>query len=314
MDAFFDTLKLLPFLFVTYLVMEWLEKKTEKQQGIIVTSSRKFGPALGGLFGVIPQCGFSLVAANFYTGGMITVGVLVAVFMSTSDEMLPIMISSAVGASTILKILGAKVVIAIVTGYAVDMLHKKISPAKVELEMHIHEDDHHHHHHDDHDHEHHEHNHSQGHNHEEKHIHDLCVQEHCRCDEGIFISAIKHTLKIALFIFIISFVLDIVMTRVGAEALSNFLGSATILSIIFAAIVGIVPNCAASVVITELYIAQVISAGAMMAGLLMSAGVGLLVLFRMNKFRLKENIKILATIFAASIFWGIIIDLIGLTF
>ncbi|MBP3326711.1 MAG: arsenic efflux protein [Coprococcus sp.] len=320
LDALLDCIKLVPFLLVTYLLMEWLERKTEDKQMKTMESSGIYGPFVGGLLGVVPQCGFSLAAANLYSGGVITVGVLLAVFMSTSDEMLPIFLSHSVPTTVIIKILLTKAIIAIVTGYAVDMANKgvkKLIGSKTKysvnrMQEHVHSDENHiaeqqsnhmyagnKHHHG-----------KTG----EKSIHGVCENEHCNCQDGIIKSSIKHTVKIALFIVVISFAINIVIGVIGEESIQNVFSSVPVLGEAAAALVGLIPNCAASVIITQLYLEGVLNAGAMMSGLLVSAGVGLMVLFRMNKGRLKENMKVLVTLYAVSIMWGVLINLAGLSF
>lgn len=318
-DALLDTVKLLPFLFVTYLFMEWLEKKTAGRQAETLRRTQGFAPLIGAAFGVVPQCGFSLMASNLYTGGVIGVGVLIAVFMSTSDEMLPIMLSSSIGVGTIAKILLAKFVIAAVTGYAVEAVSRisrrrcvgqdKISQETVGK---------------------HEYAsdaadgekggfrqgaHAHGHgNHGERNIHELCEQEYCACQDGIWKSALNHTARIAVFIFVFTLVLNVLILAVGDDNIARLLGDVPVLGEAAAGLVGLIPNCAASVIITELYIDGVLNTGAMMSGLLVSAGVGLVVLFRMNRHRLAENIKIAATLYAAGVIWGILINAADITF
>lgn len=320
LDALLDCIKLVPFLLVTYLLMEWLERKTEDKQMKTMESSGIYGPFVGGLLGVVPQCGFSLAAANLYSGGVITVGVLLAVFMSTSDEMLPIFLSHSVPTIVIMKILLTKAIIAIVTGYAVDMANKGVkkligSKAKYSVnrvQEHVHSDEHHIvEQQSNHRHAGNKHHHGKT---GEKSIHGVCENEHCNCQDGIIKSSIKHTVKIALFIVVISFAINIVIGVIGEESIQNVFSSVPVLGEAAAALVGLIPNCAASVIITQLYLEGVLNAGAMMSGLLVSAGVGLMVLFRMNKGRLKENMKVLVTLYAVSVIWGVLINLAGLSF
>lgn len=353
-DALIDSVKLIPFLLVTYLLMEWLEQRTEEKQKQYMQSAGVFGPLAGGALGIVPQCGFSCVAANLYSGGVITAGVLLAVFMSTSDEMLPIFISHTVNAGTIIRILLTKMSIAIVTGYAVDLANKYIrrrylagrktkhtasskydnskntdsadkekyskhsgysvqAAQTVNAECtHNYKDTHTHN--GKSTHTHHGHIHYDGTDIEEKHIHDLCEQEHCNCEDGIWMSALKHTLKITVFILAVSFVLNIIIGIAGEDAIGRLLGDVPFLGEAMAALIGLIPNCAPSVIITELYLDGMLSAGAMMSGLLVSAGVGLLVLFRMNRHRLKENIMVVGTLYVTSVCWGLLINLLGITF
>lgn len=348
-DALIDSVKLIPFLLVTYLLMEWLEQRTEEKQKQYMQSAGAFGPLAGGALGIVPQCGFSCVAANLYSGGVITAGVVLAVFMSTSDEMLPIFISHTVNAGTIIRILLTKMCIAVVTGYAVDLANKYIrrrylagrktkrtasskndnSKNTVNAEcthnckdththngksVHVHDEKNMHTHDEKSTHTHHGHIHYDGTDIEEKHIHDLCEQEHCNCEDGIWMSALKHTLKITVFILAVSFVLNIIIGIAGEDAIGRLLGDVPFLGEAMAALIGLIPNCAPSVIITELYLDGMLSSGAMMSGLLVSAGVGLLVLFRMNRHRLKENIMVVGTLYVTSVCWGLLINLLGITF
>lgn len=348
-DALLDTVKLIPFLLITYVIMEWLERKTAGRQAHMLGKAEKLGPLIGGVLGIVPQCGFSLMASNLYSGGVIGAGVLIAVFMSTSDEMLPIMLSNdAISAETIVKILATKAVIAVITGYIVgfvlDRLRKPVQVKKIDpVHRHGGHDEHEHHgghvHSDTakaaessihtqnivykeaaekkgkgHVHDYvHEHSHDHGHL-GEKNIHEVCEQEHCDCEGGIFRSALVHTAKIAIFIFIFTLVINVIIEAVGEESIARIFNDVPVLGEAAAALVGLIPNCAASVIITELYLQGILSAGAMMSGLLVSAGVGLVVLFRMNRHRPAENIRIAVVLYAAGLAWGLIINALGITF
>lgn len=187
-ETLIDSLKILPFLFLTYLLMEYLERKTSEKTKDVVKKSGRIGPLIGSILGCFPQCGFSVSASNLYAGRVITLGTLIAIFLSTSDEMLPIAISSGAGISVILKIIGIKVLISIIAGFIIDYIlrHK----TKIEDEK----------------------------------IHDICDQEHCHCEEyGIFRSTLKHTINIFIFIVVISFVLNLVVSLIGEENLSKIL-------------------------------------------------------------------------------------------
>lgn len=281
LHALEDNISLIPFLFVTYCIMEYLEQfMSEKSEGI-VRYSGKVGPLMGGLLGVIPQCGFSAAAASFYSGGVITIGTMLAIFLSTSDEMLPIFLSAAVPAATIVKILAAKVLIAVIGGFSVDFILSKIGKEGWV----------------------------------QKHIHDLCQQENCHCEEApsIWRSALVHTVKVFSFIFIVSVLLNLILECGGESLLEQLASNNSVLAILLTALVGLVPNCAASVIITQLYLHAFLSAGAMMAGLLVSAGVGVLVLFRTNR-QPVQNIKIVAILYGIGILSGYLIDLLGITF
>lgn len=279
LDTVLDSVKILPFLFLTYLLMELLEHKTgEKARGRIRHAGQS-GPVWGGILGVIPQCGFSTAASSLYAGRVITVGTLMAVYLSTSDEMLPVMISEAVPLTVMAKILATKAVIAISSGLLVEFVYVNLLKNK-EKDM---------------------------------DIHVVCEEEHCRCEDGILKSAVKHTIKILFYIFVISLILNAVIGILGEENLAQFFVSVPVVGELLAALVGLIPNCASSVVITELYLDGIIGAGAMMSGLLVNAGVGILVLLRLNRNR-KQNAGIIASLYGLSVFWGIIIELLGITF
>ena len=301
-----DTLYLIPFLFVTYLAMEWLEHKAGDKAEEAVRRAGAAGPVVGALVGIVPQCGFSAAAATLWAGRVITLGTLFAVFLSTSDEMLPIFLAEQVAPMTILKIMGVKLMIGMVMGFVVDAVIRLARRDREKLR-----------------------------------IHELCERDRCHCNgdcetceqqpelaydfehdeahehhhEGgsILRSALKHTVQVTVFIFVITLVLDGALELVGEDALAAFLGSNPVLSVLGSALVGLIPNCAASVVIAQLYVEGALGAGAMMAGLLVSAGVGLLVLFRTNR-GLRQNLIVLAGLWATGVFWGLIISAFGIAF
>lgn len=264
-----DSLKLVPFLFLTYLVMEYLEHKAGDKTQKVIGKAGKFGPFLGGVLGAVPQCGFSTAASNLYAGRVISMGTLLAVYLSTSDEMLPILISAKAEPALIVKILLLKVLIGMAAGFVVDLLL-----AGKQKEHH--------------------------------HIHEMCEEQHCHCEEGILRSAANHTVRITFFILLITFGLNIVLHYAGEEALAAFLRDRTILGPVLSGLVGLIPNCASSVVITQLYVEGAMSFGTMMAGLLVSAGVGVLVLCRVNHDK-KENLKIIGLLYLIGVISGIIL-------
>ena len=276
LDTLIDTLKLIPFLLLTYILMEYIEHKTSDKSKNAIKKAGKLGPFIGGILGIVPQCGFSAAAASLYSARIITLGTLISVFLSTSDEMLPILISEAVDIKIILSILGIKLIIGIIVGFIIDLFFRK----KFENEE------------------------------DEPEIKDLCEHEHCDCEHGIFKSALKHTLNITLYILVISFILNLIIHFIGEDTLSNLLNSSPVIGPIIASLVGLIPNCASSVIITQLYLSNVLNFATMIAGLLVNTGVGLLVLFRTNE-DLKENIKITVLLFAIGVIFGIIFDLIG---
>ena len=280
-DSLLDTLYIIPFLFITYLAMEWLEHKTGGKAEAAIQRAGAAGPFIGAVVGVVPQCGFSAAAATLWAGRVITLGTLFAVFLSTSDEMLPIFIAEQVPLEVILKIIGAKIIIGMIMGFLVDA-GLRIA-RRIDMPL---------------------------------HIHDLCEQEHCHCHDGeggILKSAVKHPLQVTLFIFIITIVLNGMLAIVGEDVLADFLSANPALSVFGSALVGLVPNCAASIVIAQLYVQGVLGSGAMLAGLLVSAGVGLLVLVRTNRHP-KENIAIIVGLYAMGVIWGLIANALGIVF
>lgn len=277
LDTLLDGLKLLPFLFITYLAMEYIEHKTSQRTEQVMKRSGKWGPVLGGMLGIMPQCGFSTAASNFYAGRIITLGTLVAVFLSTSDEMLPILISEQVNPIIIIRILAVKAVIGIITGLLVDFLlcNRK------------------------------------GYEKEELRIEHLCDHQHCHCGEGKIVkSALSHTLQIFVFILVITFALNLTISFVGEEQMAAVISNKPVLGPVISGLIGLIPNCASSVVLTQLYLDQVLSAGATIAGLLSGSGVGLLVLYRVND-DIKENVKITILLYAVGVVFGILIDSVG---
>lgn len=274
-----DSIKLIPFLFITYLIMEFLEHKTSSKINSTIKKSGKYGPLIGGLLGLIPQCGFSVMATNLYMGRIITIGTLITIYLTTSDEMLPILISENVPITIILKILAVKLMIGVIAGIVIDIVFSRLNKKEQEPK--------------------------------EEHL-EFCAHEHCHCEEGIFKSAIRHTVNIFIFIVGITFILNLIIHSIGEDNLSNLIMNNKILGPILAGLIGLIPNCASSVIISKLYIENVISASIMIAGLLVNAGVGLLVLFRVNR-NIKENIKITSILYGIGVISGIVLELIGFT-
>lgn len=271
-DTLLDGIKLIPFLFIAFLILELLEHKLSGKNKKIIEKSGKFGPIIGSMLGAFPQCGFSVAATNFYATRIITLGTLISIYLSTSDEMLPLLISEGVNIKLIIKVLGIKILIGMISGFIIDLIFRKK---------------------------------------ERNHIHDFCEEEHCNCKNGVLISTIKHTLNITLFIIIISFILNTIIYYVGEDTLGNLIFRKKVLGPILSSLIGLIPNCASSVVITQLYLENVISFGAMMSGLLTGSGVAILVLFKVNK-NLKENLKILGLVYIIGVISGIIIELINI--
>ena len=274
MDGLIDTLKLLPYLLITFIVLEFIEHKLSKKNQNVLSKNIKYGPFLGGVLGALPQCGFSAMAANLFSAKVITMGTLIAVFLSTSDEMLPIMISEKVELLLLIKILVFKIIVGIFIGFMVDFLYQKKQDVKKED------------------------------------IGEICEHDHCSCKkDGIILSSIKHTIKIGLFILIANLLINVIIFKIGEENVSNLLLHGNVLTYFISSLIGLIPNCAGSVIITELYLANLITVGTMLSGLLTGSGLGILLLFRTNK-ELKENIIVLLTIYFVGVIFGIIVDLI----
>ena len=241
-----DTLTIIPFLFIAFLFMEYIEHKFNKKTKNIIERAGKSGPLLGSILGVFPQCGFSVMGTNFYAARIISLGTLISIYLSTSDEMLPIMLSEGLKLSQIFYILFIKVVIAIIAGFIIDYIYRNKKVTK-------------------------------------KVIHELCEEEHCNCHhDGIIKSSIKHTLSIVLFIFITNLIITGLIETIGEDNMSEILFKNTIFGPFIASLFGLIPNCASSVIITELFLSGAISFGSLIAGLLTGSGIAILVLFKIN--------------------------------
>lgn len=271
-----DSIKLLPFLFVTYLIMEYIEHKTSKKAKETIKKSGKYGPLFGSILGIFPQCGFSVSATNLYSARVITLGTLISVYLVTSDEMIPIFISEAVPIDVMLKILGIKLIIGIIAGFAIDLVYRKYHK-----------------------------------NQEEEKIVELCEKDHCHCEEGIIKSSIKHSLNIFIYILIITFIINLIVHFIGEDVIASFIYNKPIIGPILAGLIGLIPNCASSVVLTKMYLENVITVSTLISGLLAGAGLGLAVLFKTNK-GVKENIKIVLLLYCIGVASGIILGFLGI--
>ena len=269
LDTIVDSLKLLPFLFAAYLLIEIIEDRAEEKTVALINRAGRWGPVAGAGLGVIPQCGFSAAVANLYAGGLITRGTLLAVFLSTSDEMLPILISGGAPGGFIARVLIFKAAVGILTGVAADTAERCMGKGR------------------------------------RRTLHDLCEQEGCRCEEGVFVSALRHTGKIFVFIFAVSLAMNLAVGLLGPERLGSFILNRPVAGELLAGLIGLIPNCAASVVLTSLYLQGAASAGAMVSGLLVGSGVGLLVLLRMNK-DWKDNLITLGILYISGVFFGVL--------
>ena len=270
--AVLDALKTLPYLFLAYLLIEYTEHRASEKLKNGLQKLGPFGTVGGALIGVVPQCGFSVAASNFYAGRMISAGTLLAVFLSTSDEAIPILLSQPGMRRYILPMLGVKLLSAIVFGFLLDALCR-LWPSKTE----------------------------------EAPFEELCAE--CDCDRhGIIRSALHHTVHIFLFILLVNLVMELAIHAVGEEAISAILLNGSAFQPFLTALIGLIPNCAASVILTELFTAGSLTFGSCIAGLCAGAGMGVVVLFRTNR-RVKENVFILAVLYAAAVMTGLLVNL-----
>lgn len=270
-ETLLDTLKILPFLFIAFLIIELIEHKYNNKSKKIIEKSNKLGPLIGGLLGCFPQCGFSVLATNLYITRIISLGTLISIYLTTSDEMLPILLSSGANLKTIITIITIKLLIGITIGFLIDIIIHKKEPIK---------------------------------------INELCQEEHCHCETSIIKSSLTHTLNILIFILIINFLLNTVMHYGGKDILTNLFNKNTLLTPFIASLIGLIPNCAASVIITELYLNNVLTFSSTIAGLLTGSGIALIVLFKSNK-NIKENLKIILIIYLVGSLSGITLELIS---
>ncbi len=287
-DAFVDTLHLAPFLFITYVLMEFIEHKAQGKAEGLVSRAGAAAPVVGAAVGAVPQCGFSAAAATLYAGRVISFGTLMAVFLSTSDELLPILIAEQAEVHTMASIVATKFAIGLVMGVALDALARIGSVRRCLHAV------------------------AGGLVHDEEH--GEC--ERCCCHgtrTSMLSGALVRTLQVLGFVFVVSLALNAVIELVGEESFAAFVGANQFASVFASAAVGLVPNCAASVIITELYLEGVLSAGAMIAGSLVSAGLGLLVLLRANR-TLSQNAFVLLCLYGTGVVWGLVISAIGVVF
>ena len=270
-----DTLKILPFLFLTYFLMELIEHKASTKTRAFMERSGAAGPAIGGILGAVPQCGFSAAAANFYTGRVITLGMLISIFLSTSDEMLPIMISGKISAGAIFAILGYKAAVGILVGFAVDILLRLLRKGKEPIN-----------------------------------IDRICEEDDCHCERGVLFSALHHTATVGSFVLIITLLINALVLFIGTDRLAAVMYDKPFISHAIAALIGLIPNCAVSVALTDFCIQGFITAGTMLSGLFSGAGVGVLVLFKVNK-RPRENFAVISILVVTGIVFGLLADVLN---
>ena len=283
LDALLDTVKLAPFLFAAYLLLEYLEHRSSNKLAAFLTDG-KFGVPGGAVLGCIPQCGMSVAVSHLFSAGAVGAGTLVAVFVSCSDEAVPVLLADFSHLGSIVPLLLSKVALAVVAGYLFDLIFRR-------------------------------HKFGGGH-HTHDHDCDECdrIEEahhhHCgeKCDSNVFLSALKRSLEVIAFILVVNIVMGFAVHFIGEEAISAFAQKNKMLQPLFAAMIGLIPNCAGSVVLTQLYINGSIGFGAVLAGLSVGSGVGYIALFKANK-HIKENLLIVAYVFVLSTAVGTLIQL-----
>lgn len=272
--AFIDCLRMLPFLFVAFLLIEALEHYSGRLITKVMQKIGRAGPIVGAAVGCVPQCGFSVMAANLYAGGVISVGTLLAVFLATSDEAVLIILGNPGRAGEVGMLLGAKVLIAVIGGYAADLFLKESLSS-------------------------------------EKSCGNLC--DHCGCHEahaGILMPAWRHTFRLFAYLFIFTWILNLVIEVFGIEGLSRALLGDSVFQPVIAALIGLIPNCGASVILTQLYLSGAISFASVVAGLCTGAGAGLIVLFKVNRNRI-ENIKIMIVLYFMAVVAGLLLQFVN---
>lgn len=276
-DTLLDSLKILPFLFLAFVIMELLEHHANGKIEHFFVKAGKAGPVAGALLGCVPQCGFSVLCANLYSGGVVTLGTLIAVFLSTSDEAVLLLAAAPQQLPALLKLLLCKVVIAVTAGYIVDCFGRSKNWQSVGS------------------------------------LHEICDHEHCGCEKhkGIWIPALLHTVKIFGFLLLFTFLLNFLVAWLGHERLETLLLHDSVWQPFAAALLGFLPNCAASVLLTQLYLEGTLGFGAVVAGLCTGAGAGLLVLFRENR-HIKDNLKIIAILYVVAVVSGVVLQMAGI--
>ena len=272
LDTILDCLKIIPFLFIAFLIIEYFEHKLSHKTENTIKKAGKFGPLIGSILGALPQCGFSVLATNLYITRIISLGTLIAIYLSTSDEMLPVLIAEKAPISSIALLVGIKILIGLICGLVIDLIVKKENP---------------------------------------KENFDICKHDHCDCNNGIIIPSIKHTLKTLLFISIITFILNAAFYYIGENNIKHIVDKTNFFTPFIAAIIGPVPNCGSSIILTELYIANILPISSALAGLLANSGVALLVLFKSNQ-NTKENLKIIGILYLISVICGLLLKIFGI--
>ena len=276
LDTLIDVLKIFPFIFFAFVLIEIFEHSINKKSKTIMEKTKKIGPLIGSGLGLVPQCGFSVFATDLYITRIISLGTLISIYLTTSDEMLIVMLSEKVDINIIIKILLIKFIVGLICGLIIDIIINKKTKKDNRINC------------------------------------SICDDEKCHCDsDGIFIAALKHTFKIIIIIALVTFIINVLLEYKGNEFISKLFLKDYLLGPFISSIVGLIPSCGSSVILTELYIENAISFSSMIAGLLTNSGVALIVLFKSNK-DIKDNIKILSLLYFIGVITGIIIHIVGI--
>lgn len=297
LDSLLDTLKILPFLVIIYILIELMEQKTT----LASENSRlkgKLGVLVGSATGLVPQCGFSVMAAKLYDGGYIAVGTLIAIFISTSDEAFIILLADGAGALSLLPIILVKIIVGVAVGYAVNgalALYKKRCAAKVSVDEKPDKADYH----------------ARVFRKKEEGFCTSCGREHDEAHPALtyFVFPLLHSLKIAAYILVITAAFGLLVEGVGEENFAAFMERSTFAQPFITSVIGLIPNCAASVIITESYLLGHITLGSCIAGLCSNAGLGFVVLLKNTK-KWKRNLFLLIGIYAVSVATGLVCNAI----
>ena len=271
LDTFEDVLKIIPFLFIIYLILEWMEQEAGHKMERFLEKHRRLNPLAGTIFGLLPSCGFAGAASSLYATGVISAGTLVAVYLSSSDEMLSIMLSKQTPFHVIAPILGVKLIVGLTAGYLLDLFSR----------------------------------------HNMIHVNEFCEAEHDDHSHGILYSSVMHTIQVTIWLFVITFIFNGIVSLIGEETLYNFIISHPNKSVLVSSLVGMIPSCASSILLTTMYLESVITFPAVCAGLLVNAGSGMLILFRVNR-NMKDNMMILFVTWICGLAAGFILETISM--
>ena len=299
-DALKDTAELIPFLFATYVVISLLDLFASDKTTAAIQRAGHAGPLIGGVLGVVPQCGFSAMGASLYADRIVSLGTFVAVILSTSDEMLPLLLAEHVEVGLLARILVTKAVLGVILGFAIDLVLRVVlgrtSLAGVDESDAGEEQD------------------------EDAEFDPSAYSCDCGCGEPltrgqtawwVVVNSAYRTFQVVVFIFVVSVLLNALIALVGEETLASFLSGNAVVATLVSGLVGLGPNCAASVVLTQLYIDGVLGFAPMIAGTLVAGGAGYLVLFRMNG-NMRENAAIVGIVYALGVCAGLVMLGLGL--